>query len=398
MEIAKSPAETQHEELSCNYGKDATKLFQLLQAFDFDAVKARCQSHPSEARTWIIRYQKNSNEVRWRLLPLHSAVIFKAPPKVVKALLKTYPKAAQESDDQGMIPLHLAFRHLGESTLKELLDAYPQGVQVKDNRGRTPLDFGARRTGLFSSKFVRQYANAMISTSCKDNNDTMEVRSVMANESVAVANLKAEHEQEMDAIKEYYESRFEMMIRKTLSGLEKIKLDAKQGNRELQQQYAHDLTKMKQLVTSLEQQHETECNTLRGTIDKLQMQIQQPVSRSDYVEGREPLVDENNGWDGIRQDQERLHELIQAQKKEMMNSQQIRAIMISTLLEQDQEEVATQRLESDRIVELTKSIGNRIQRLTQKSPGAISPVPGQTLSGDVEDDISTLSGSDSLYM
>merc|ERR1712194_674499 len=73
-------------------------------------------------------------------LPIHAAIVFKAPVDVVEALLTSYPKSAEEKDDQGMLPLHLAFRNgATEEIVNLLLMAFPASVDNPDRKGRVPL-------------------------------------------------------------------------------------------------------------------------------------------------------------------------------------------------------------------------------------------------------------------
>lgn len=125
--------------LECDYDVDPTALYGTLQGRQWDESIKRCKDHDEEARTWVSRKEKNG-KLRWRLLPLHAAVIFKAPDDVIGALLVAYPRGAECKDDQGMLPLHLAFRNgSDESVINLLLAAYPKSAEVTDRKGRVPL-------------------------------------------------------------------------------------------------------------------------------------------------------------------------------------------------------------------------------------------------------------------
>jgi hypothetical protein len=119
-----------------------TYLYQAIEARQWkhvgDYLSTEEQAHV-QAATWVIRKETNG-KLRWRLLPLHAAIIFGAPLEVLELLLGEHPAAAQCKDDQGMLPLHLAFRNFQSwDILEELLTAYPQAISVKDRRARTPL-------------------------------------------------------------------------------------------------------------------------------------------------------------------------------------------------------------------------------------------------------------------
>jgi hypothetical protein len=141
--------------LECDYDLDPTQLYGFLQLRNWDAAVDRCKEAEYEARTWVNRKEKDG-KLRWRLLPLHAAIIFKAPEIVVEALLAAYPKAAESKDDQGMLPLHLAFRNgSSEGIVNILLTAYPQSINVKDRKGRIPLVLAQACTSPNRESFMR---------------------------------------------------------------------------------------------------------------------------------------------------------------------------------------------------------------------------------------------------
>jgi hypothetical protein len=136
-----------------------TELYDLLEESEWDAAGQRCLSHPEEAEQWLTRWgDDGGDDLQWKLLPLHAAIIFQCPvPDLVVTLCHTYRDACREPDDQGMLPLHLAFRNLripthdttadafaNEDAVEEriiciLLDAWPEAMFVKDYRNRIPL-------------------------------------------------------------------------------------------------------------------------------------------------------------------------------------------------------------------------------------------------------------------
>ena len=141
--------------LECDYDINPTHLYQNLQLRNWEKTIELCKTHENEARTWVLRKESNG-KLRWRLLPLHAAVIFKAPDEVIKALLAAYPRGAESKDDQGMLPLHLAFRNGGsDSVVNLLLAAYPQSIEVKDRKGRIPLHLAQASTSPNRDSFMR---------------------------------------------------------------------------------------------------------------------------------------------------------------------------------------------------------------------------------------------------
>lgn len=129
-----------------DFDKNPTVLYALVQKKLWKETIARAKKNPGEARAFICRREKDGR-VRWRLLPLHAAIVFKAPEDVVETLLTAFPKAAEEKDDQGMLPLHLAFRNgASESAVNLLLLAYPQSVDIPDRKDRVPLTLAKAAT------------------------------------------------------------------------------------------------------------------------------------------------------------------------------------------------------------------------------------------------------------
>ena len=82
----------------------------------------------------------NKNDIRWKILPLHSAIVLHAPIELIEALIDAYPQGLRKGDDRNMLPLHMAFR-LGSSpeTSAVLVDAYPDALKKRDSKGHTPL-------------------------------------------------------------------------------------------------------------------------------------------------------------------------------------------------------------------------------------------------------------------
>ena len=83
------------------YNKDVTQFYRYIESKKWnDAIKL-LEVHPYEASIWVFRYEI-TGELRWRLTPLHAAIIYSAPFKVIAAVLKVNSELAQKKDDQGM--------------------------------------------------------------------------------------------------------------------------------------------------------------------------------------------------------------------------------------------------------------------------------------------------------
>mmetsp|Transcript_30268 Transcript_30268/g.35222 ORF Transcript_30268/g.35222 Transcript_30268/m.35222 type:complete len:655 (-) Transcript_30268:295-2259(-) len=129
-----------------DYDEYPTVLIQLIEKKMWEQAITRCVEVPQEASTWMCRLQEiknkrdEKNDVRWKILPIHSAIVLHAPVEVIEALVEAYPQGLRKGDDRRMLPLHMAFR-LGSSpeTAAVLVDAYPTALRKKDSRGHTPL-------------------------------------------------------------------------------------------------------------------------------------------------------------------------------------------------------------------------------------------------------------------
>jgi hypothetical protein len=153
------PGQTQvvakYQPFERDFDEDPTDLYVMIQKKAWKETVERAQETPEEARIWVSRKEKDGR-LRWRLLPIHAAIIFKAPEDVVEALLAAYPKGAQSKDDQGMLALHLAFRNGStEGVVNLLLVAYPQSIDVKDRKGRIPLLLAQASTSPNRDAFMR---------------------------------------------------------------------------------------------------------------------------------------------------------------------------------------------------------------------------------------------------
>lgn len=137
-----------------DYDVNPTLLYKFIEKGEWDEAMERCKVAPVEACTWVVRHEwknKNADEcidyendtdkvVRWRMLPIHSAVIFKAPLDLVKAVLQAYPEGIHGADDRKMLPIHLCCRHLTKvDVAKYLITTDTGSLSRTDYKGRTPL-------------------------------------------------------------------------------------------------------------------------------------------------------------------------------------------------------------------------------------------------------------------
>ena len=111
------------ERLECKYDEDPSELFLLLQHQMWDEATRYATNYPRECKTWVSRFG-DDGAFRWRLLPLHIAIIFNAPVETMAALLTAYPEAARHQDDAGMLPVDLAVKKKSPKAVVQLIENY----------------------------------------------------------------------------------------------------------------------------------------------------------------------------------------------------------------------------------------------------------------------------------
>jgi len=139
-----------------DFERNPTGLYIAVHTKNWALALQRVGSYPREASIWVMRLEDSNNAgmssprakqiptlgkrvVRWRMLPLHAAILFGAPIPVIKAIINANPNAVTSPDDQGMIPLHLAFRAGStEDVVVILLESGPETIEMVDYKGRLP--------------------------------------------------------------------------------------------------------------------------------------------------------------------------------------------------------------------------------------------------------------------
>jgi len=147
-----------------DYDVKPTELYRLIESKKFkeilsilDQVESNQGKDDSscdyriQANTWIIRRNENG-KLRWRILPLHAAIIFDAPLELIKGLIKLAPISLVSKDDIGKLPIHLAFdRDSFEDIIEILLNSCPESVLIRDKKGRLPHQCSPKNTELLGS-------------------------------------------------------------------------------------------------------------------------------------------------------------------------------------------------------------------------------------------------------
>ena len=184
--------------LEADYDVKPTELYSLIEKRQWDHALNLLTNLAkfaalAQASTWVVRKEPGTGKLRWRLLPLHAAIIFRGPLPVIEALVKAYPGAGRCRDDQGMTPAHLAFRNdAPDEVIDEVLGAYPAAIAVKDRKGREPLTcaLGSNCTKKSRARLLATYSSG-----------------AMAGERDRVAaELAARHEAERAVLQDRYDA------------------------------------------------------------------------------------------------------------------------------------------------------------------------------------------------
>jgi len=309
-------------EMICDYDRSVTKLYEMLEASQWDNASARAETHPEEVLTWVVRRDANGN-IRWNLLPLHAAVIFNAPLTLIADLLKVHPIAAAQRDDQGLLPLHLAFRHKSnEAVIQKLLNQYPGGVTVKDQRQRFPLDHG--KDMRFSAKLMGFYAETF--TKCQN---------IGAKE----ADIKALYESRTTAMKDAYEARILSLLKSHDETNQMIK---NQAEEELKRNNARHMVEMGEKKAQLarekvaaERISELEAE-LRGMGISLGEANRELTALRRLVreqnEQKKHLLDE---MQNVLKDQKAVRDRCHKQQEQLDQAQKLREQLLRTLIQKE---------------------------------------------------------------
>ena len=366
------------EEPTCDYDKSATPLYELLEASSWEEAKDRSRKHPGEVKTWIIRRDKNQ-KVRWKLLPLHASIIFQAPHSVVTCLLGIYTIAAQRRDDQGMLPLHLAFRHKqeDEELLQALLKQFPRAVILKDLRDRVPLDHG--RDLKFSSKIMRLYADAHLAamehgkTRRPSLTSYNSGRSPSPNLETDAATMRQRHREEVRKLKTHYEEKIAELMERIENDAKHSKLLAADERQELIDRHREEMAQLRDFLTTQTGRENTMMHDLQAQIDDIQTALEAANIQNDRWAEKYKAM-ENYGSElriqlhRIIQDQVLIRDMATQQTDEFEASRKMRSQIIQTLIRQEDTDGENDNMRTSKLLEVSENVRDRIQKLLQLDP------------------------------
>jgi hypothetical protein len=323
-----------NNELVCDYDQSITPLYEMLESSQWEEARIRCRTHPQEVHTWIVRRDSNEN-IRWKLLPLHAAVIFQAPLPVIEPMLTEHPMASAKRDDQGMLPLHLAFRHKSDEILIEkLIRQYPVGVIVKDRRDRVPLDHA--KDTQFSFNMMRLYSETY--AKCQQSDVENRGDSTDAGRSVSIHDARLVKE-DTRLIKEAYEARIKAMTKDHEQAMQELKSKEEKEAQAIQTLHNAEMNELRDLL-SREVSSGQKVTQLEAELSRLSASLAE-ANREGKVLRR--VVHEQKNQQGtliahlhqILQDQKSLHDFCVNQQEQLDEARQWREQLIRTLLQKE---------------------------------------------------------------
>jgi hypothetical protein len=388
----------------CDYDTSATMLYELLESSCWEKARSRCRSHPTEVRTWIVRKDK-SLRVRWKLLPLHAAIIFQSPNFVVSALLERYPGAASRKDDQGMLPLHLAFRHKqeDEDLLELLLVQYPKAVMIKDRRDRVPLEHG--RECKFSAKMMRLYADATVAGSramskgedartaqtslitsisgsqrarIEAENDARldvlraehenEIKHLRDAHHKELKTMGEEHQTEIKSLKAVSEDRIQTLREHHTLSLRQLKHGAEDEQQRLIDQHNEEIEEMKELLDGEAGKDREDMELMEQEVARLRVDMDDVGMESERIAAQygrlQAHADElKEVLETIANDQSSIEDMAAQQQEELDLARTMRKQLVQTLMQQEDNEGQNDRLRGTKIMELTQLTRDSITKV-----------------------------------
>lgn len=365
------------DELICDYDTSVSSLYSLLEASKWEMAITRCRTHPNEVRTWVVRHDKDTKEVRWTLLPIHAAVIFQSPTSVVEALMEKYPGGVSRVDDQGMLPLHLAFRHKqsDEDLMHLLLVQHPKGVNVGDNRGRTPLELG--REALFSAKLMRIYARTCVAVSSQSllGETSRSGLSAAKEYEKSLLAVKADFASQILRLNSVYEDRVAIVQTKHQTQLHEVQEEARVEKQNLVEVHHEEMQGLHDVVVASSQDYQSadQHQKLALEIEQLQSEVDRYRTQSERLSKTKATnfygKDVKEKIVVIAQDQLNLQNLVERQQEELEAAQSMRVQLLRTLLQQEEDDAPNFTNSVNQIQHLMKATQLRIDKVAKKVTG-----------------------------
>jgi hypothetical protein len=106
-----------------DYDVEKGELFYHLENKNWSEAALVARRCPEQASYWISRRNLDGS-LRWRMLPIHSAIIYDAPPDTLQSICAAFPEGIQAQDDRGVHPLQLAYRLRRSHDVVAVLEEY----------------------------------------------------------------------------------------------------------------------------------------------------------------------------------------------------------------------------------------------------------------------------------
>lgn len=130
---------------------ESTNWFSDMVLNIFSITSAQPTSTPTEQAKTVVIKRDEKAAILWARLPLHRALIAKAPLGVIRPLVDAYPKSVTIQDNHGMLPLHLAMYYgLDDRVVEFLLERAPKATSVYGMNMKDPVDIA--RDGVCSHR------------------------------------------------------------------------------------------------------------------------------------------------------------------------------------------------------------------------------------------------------
>mmetsp|Transcript_10362 Transcript_10362/g.29141 ORF Transcript_10362/g.29141 Transcript_10362/m.29141 type:complete len:573 (-) Transcript_10362:310-2028(-) len=356
-----SPEEDPHTAISVletDYDVKPTDLYSLVEKRQWDHAlnllyNLAHYAALTQASTWVVRKEPETGKLRWRLLPLHAAIIFRGPLPVIEALVRAYPGAGRCRDDQGMTPAHLAFRNdAPDEILDEVLNAYPAAIAIKDRKGREPLTcaMGSNCTKKTRAKLLASYSSI-----------------AMAGERAKVLlESSTKHEADIVSLQDQYESSLQDKLAQIATLEEQAarvptlvqELEDSAARETVLTEKVQDLTKALEAMTAMRQveakKHTDEASQWSAVSKDVLQTLGKGTDAADAVERSVAEKEEEAGEDGkdvLRSSIDDLvtsHRRLQAERDELAERNDVlESLLERTVAERDGVEAILGKLDQD---------------------------------------------------
>lgn len=314
-----------------DYDENPTQLYTLLQSRAWAEAINRIETYPSETKIWIYRTETDGCCIRWRLLPLHASIIFKAPVEVVESIITVFPDAAKMCDDQSSLPIHLAYkRGASASTFRVLLECYPECIDVKDAKGRTARQLSRTGCGPRHVEFVYALKVHLAGREAAREEARVEEEKKY---NLKLEDARKSHEEKLEKIREKNQIQIEELKKKIKSLEEDVEVSQsvsktlneniaefqkelkrhKEAETLLARQVAEknaEIEESKRMKTANEERLELELNRLAAQIADLRQEISKLLLEKEILNKSLEAVVESTEWE-----KRKLEKKIEEQRK-----------------------------------------------------------------------------------